>query len=213
MNPSPLYGKITWSTFATRLQALNHLLRIGMFLLFGSLALGGCTSLLKATTANPIHADPSKRSLGTYIDDKQIEAIAEINLEKTSQELREAPIHVHTYNGVVLLTGQAPSAKARKQAAQIVSAITGVRQVHNQLQLLSPRNWVSNSHDTWITTKVKGQFLLNKDIKSRRIKVITENGVVYLMGRLTPALADKAARIASAVKGAIKVVKVIEYIS
>lgn len=182
-------------------------------LLLGSCILSGCTAVLKASTSDPINMDPSKRSLGTYIDDKQIEAIAEINLEKSSQELRDAGIHVHAYNGVVLLTGQIPSKKARKQAAQIVSSLAGVRQVHNQLQLISPRNWISHSHDTWITAKVKSQFMINKDIKSRRIKVITENGIVYLMGRLTPALADKAARIASSVKGTVKVVKVIEYLS
>jgi len=64
----------------------------------------------------------------------------------------------------------------------------------------------------WLSTKVRSKLIAEKNIKSTRIKVVTENGVVYLMGLVKRSTGDQAALVASTTRGARRVVKVFEYI-
>ena len=70
---------------------------------------------------------------------------------------------------------------------------------------------MSRASDSWLTTKVKSKLIAYKDIDSTKIKVVTENGVVYLMGLVFPEEGNRAARVTSETKGVRKVVKVFEY--
>lgn len=174
--------------------------------------LQGCTTLVGATTDEPITPDPTKRTFGTYIDDEQLETIARVNLKKTSEALKESNIQVKIYNGVALLTGQVINNQLRDQAAMVVKELERVRQVHNALEVRSRATFWSNSGDSWIATKVRTKLLTNRDIKSSRVKVVVENGVVYLMGLMSRTQAEKASQVAASVSRVTKVVRVIEYI-
>jgi len=156
--------------------------------------------------------DPGKRSLGSYIDDQQIETIAQVNLDKASPDLKTAHINVTSYNGVALLTGQVADNQLRQLAGSTVGAIAKVRQVHNELQIQGKTSILSRTNDSWLTTKVKSRLLAQKDIDSGRIKVVTENGVIYLMGLMSRIEAEKAVEVARTTGGVQKVVKAFEYI-
>ena len=174
--------------------------------------LNGCTSIVSATTSEPIELNPGKRTLGARVDDNQIETIAKVNISKAHERLKESPIKVDSYNAVVLLTGQVGSAELRDLAGRTVTNIHSVRQVHNELQVGQPLPMLRRTKDTWLGTKVKTKLLANRDVEGRRIRVITEDGAVYLMGLVSRAEADRITDIVRHTGGANKVVRVFEYI-
>jgi len=175
-------------------------------------AVTACTSVLTATTSKPIQPDPTKRTLGTYIDDEQLETIAEVNLNKASTALSRSHINVNAFNGVVLVTGQVPNQATRELASTTLKKLHKVRLVHNELQILGNSPYLGRTSDSWITTKVKSQLLAHKDIDSGRVKIITENGTVYLMGTVSRAQAAKIVNVVSRIDGVQKVVRTFEYV-
>jgi osmotically-inducible protein OsmY len=177
-----------------------------------SLSLQSCSSILSATTATPIPEEPQRRTTGSLIDDEIIEIKALVNIDKASPELAQAHINATSYNGILLLTGQVSSEHLRQQAAQTAAKIGSVRQVHNEISVAGTTSMVARSNDTWITTKVKSKLLANGAVVGQHIKVVTENGVVYLMGLVTRDQADRAAEITRKTAGVQKVVRIFEYI-
>ncbi|WP_193161334.1 BON domain-containing protein [Microbulbifer hainanensis] len=177
-----------------------------------SAALSGCSTVLEATHDGPIQQDPGQRSLGTYLDDEKIETITTVNINKAHPNLKNANINVNVFNGVVLLTGQVENNELRLLAGRTAQQVQNVRQVYNEIQVRGKVSLLASSSDAWLTTKVKSVLLANKEIDSGRIKVITENGVVYLMGLLTRAEAERAADVTRSIGGVQKVVKAVEYI-
>ena len=177
-----------------------------------SAALSGCSTVLEATHDGPIQQDPGQRSLGTYLDDEKIETITTVNINKSHPDLKNANINVNVFNGVVLLTGQVESNELRLLAGRTAQQVQNVRQVYNEIQVRGKVSLLASSSDAWLTTKVRSVLLANKEIDSGRIKVITENGVVYLMGLLTRAEAERAADVTRSIGGVQKVVKAVEYI-
>lgn len=176
------------------------------------LSLTACSTVLKATNDDQIKPDPSERTIGTIIDDERLETIAKVNLDKAHPGLESAHINVVAYNGVVLLTGQVANQNLRELATQTVAKLPKTREVFNELEIGNKTTFITRSNDTWLTTKVKAQLLANKDINGKQVKVICEDGVVYLMGLLTRNDAAQAADSARIVAGVKKVVKAIEYL-
>ena len=177
-----------------------------------TLALQSCSAIISATTTEPIKDKPEKRSTGSRIDDEIIETKALVNIDKADPALAQAHINVTSFNGIVLLTGQVGNESLRQLAAQTTAKINRVRRVHNELAISGASSMVARSNDTWITTKVKSKMLTNSTVQGRRIKVVTENGVVYLMGLVTREEADRAAELSRKTAGVQKVVRVFEYI-
>lgn len=184
------------------------ILTIGLLCLF----LNGCSTVIDATTSEPIDMDPNRRTMGTAIDDSQIETIANVNLKKAHPDIKNAPITVTSYNRVVLLTGQIKNNELRQLAGETVAKLSKVRQVHNELQVQAPISFFSTLGDAWITSKLKTKLLSNNEVRSNRLKIITENGTVFLMGLTDRAEAERAANVARTTSGVQKVVLAIEYI-
>ncbi|WP_444930027.1 BON domain-containing protein [Microbulbifer sp. SSSA002] len=194
----------------------NRKLTLGKYLLAALTAttlLAGCSTVLEATHDGPIQQDPGQRSFGTYIDDQRIETVTTVNINKAHPDLKISNINVNSFNGVVLLTGQVPSQELRLLAGRTAERVQNVRQVYNEIQVRGKVSLLASTSDTWLTTKVKSNLLANKEVDSGRIKIVTENGVVYLMGLLTPAEAERAAEATRSIGGVQKVVKAVEYIN
>jgi osmotically-inducible protein OsmY len=111
----------------------------------------------------------------------------------------------------VLLTGNAPDDGLRQLAGEITAGVKKVRKVHNELSTGTDISMLVRSNDTWISTKVKSRLSLNEQLDASKIKVVTENGIVYLMGLVSKAESDTAATITSETSGVQKVVRVFEY--
>ena len=174
-------------------------------------ALSGCASIIGATTDKPIRNDVHHRTLGEWIDDEAIETKALVNLRKASEALRNSHLVVVSYNGIVLLAGQVPSADAKQLATATVNKIRDVRSVDNELSIGPPTGFVERSADAYITTKLKAKLLTVPHIDPSTIKVVTEHGVVYLMGLVSRKTADIAVNEARNTGGVQKVVRIFEY--
>lgn len=134
-------------------------------------------------------------------------------MERTDQRLfKDANLSITTFNGEVLLLGQAPSLEDKEKAEQVVRNLPDVNRVYNLVEVANPSSPLTRISDSWITTKIKSQLIASGDIDATQIKVITENSVVYLMGVLPPEQADIALDIASHTDGVRKVVKMFSYI-
>ena len=177
-----------------------------------ALALGGCTAVLTETNDKPIESDPGSRSFGSVIDDQTIETTATVNIRKTDPGLEHANVVVTSYNGIVLLSGQVPSEELRNAAAQTAALVKHVRQVHNELTIGDNTGFAVRSSDALLTTKIKTKLLTAANIKDSRVKVVTENGSVFLLGLVTHAEGNIAGSVAQNTDGVQKVVLLFEYI-
>jgi osmotically-inducible protein OsmY len=181
-------------------------------MVMASTLLTGCSSIISATREEPIQENQTSRTLGSYLEDEAIETKTLVNISKGSEALALSHVNVVSYNGQVLLVGQVPDEQVKQEAGNIASQIRHVRKVHNELDIAGPTSGIVRSNDAYLTTRIKAQMLVDNRIAGGRIKVITENGVVYLMGLVTQAEADLAVEITRSVTGVRKIVKVFEYV-
>ncbi|WJW74833.1 BON domain-containing protein [Thiohalobacter sp. IOR34] len=185
-------------------------------ILLTATGLAGCTPAVVGTTAaTGATVAHDRRTAGTFIEDQSIELKALIALRKDPQLRDQAHLNVTSYNMIVLLSGEAPSETLRQRAADIVRGIDRVRKVHNELKVAAPSSMMSRSSDTLITAKVKVGLFSIKDVPGfdpTRVKVVTENGTVYLMGLVRRVEGDAAAEAARRVSGVQRVVKLFEYL-
>lgn len=172
----------------------------------------GCTSIVDATTSEPIKTEPGKRTFGTYVDDKRLEVIIGVNIRKADPGLKRSHIEITSFNGVILLTGQVPDAALKQLATETTTGIDTVRKIHNELQIKGNTSFLTRTSDTWLATKVKATLLNDEQIKGLNIKNIVEDGTVYLMGLVTFEESNQIANVVSNIGGVKEVVKVFEYI-
>lgn len=191
----------------TRLRSLTLAGLLGLLL-----ALSGCAAMVGSAQQQPIKEDSTSRTTGSLIDDELIEIKGLVNIGKASDRLKRSHISITSYNGIVLLTGQVASEQDRQLAANTINKIRKVRKLHNELALAGPTSTIVRSNDSWLTAKVKSKMLANKELMSMRIKVVTENGVVYLLGLVTNGQASRAVDITRNTAGVQKVVKMFEYV-
>ena len=175
-----------------------------------ALALQGCVPvMLGAGGAAAYSSLEDRRTTGTQIDDESIEVRAG---NRVSDRFGgRVHVNVTSYNRIALVTGEVPDDAARAEVEKIVRAVPTVRDVTNDLQVSGISSLGSRANDSYLTSKVRGGLLDTKRVRPVHLKVVTESGVVYLMGVVTEAEADEAVEIARNTGGVRKVVKVFEY--
>lgn len=172
--------------------------------------LQGCAAAVVAGGATAASAANDRRTLGSQLDDNSIVIRARRTIGTADSIPDSSNINVTSYNGVILLTGQVSSDAIKQQAEQLIKDTPGVRDIHNQIRLGNSTSLTTRTRDSWITTKVKTQLLADDDVAGLNIKVVTENGEVFLMGLVQGPEADKAVDIARHVDGVARVVKAFE---
>jgi osmotically-inducible protein OsmY len=152
-----------------------------------------------------------RRSSGTQLEDQVIEVKAGTRIrEVVADRGRASPT---SYNRVVLLTGDVVTEADKAAVEQAVARVDNVKSVVNELAVMGSLSLGSRTNDALISTKVKASIVDTKDLYANSIKVVTERGVVYLMGRVTEKEATQAANVARGVSGVAKVVRVFEILS
>ena len=183
-----------------------------MLLLAGIvISIQACAGLVVAGGATAGAMANDRRTTGAYVDDEVIEWKIIDVLYKDQQIDEQTHLNATSYNGIVLLTGEIPSEDMRLTVEQKIMSVEGVKQLHDETTIAAPSSLMSRSGDTWITSKVKTALLTDNTEMGARTKVVTEKGVVYLMGIVSQQEADKLTDIARRVGGVQKVVKVFEY--
>jgi osmotically-inducible protein OsmY len=179
---------------------------VAVALLGGLLA--GCAPLILGGAAVGTLMATDRRTSGAQIDDEAIELRAAVRIREALGD--QVHINVTSYNRQVLLTGEVPSEAARARAGQIAGNVDNVRGVVNELAALAPTTVAQRSADLLVTGKVRASFVDASDLQVNAFKVVTERGVVYLMGRVTPREAERATSIARTISGVQKVVRMFE---
>lgn len=156
--------------------------------------------------------DPSRRTAGVFIDDAVLEPLVKREIRKSDTGFKGSHLVVVSYNGVVLLAGQVATAELSAKASDVAQRVNRVRKVHNELSVGGPISLVARTNDSWLTTKVKSRLIASNEAYGRKVKVVTENGVVYLLGLLTRAQAETAVNVTASVYGVQKIIKVFEYL-
>lgn len=152
-----------------------------------------------------------RRASETYITDEGIELRANNRLRENYGSKEH--INVTSYNRMVLLTGEVSSAEVKASVEKLISGVPNVKSISNELAIAEPSSLGSRSNDTYLTSKVKARFVDAKQFSAHHVKVVTEAGVVFLLGLVTQTEADAAADIARTTGGVKKVVRVFEIIS
>lgn len=153
-----------------------------------------------------------RRSTGAQVDDTSIELRISNELGTAFKSgSKEVHISVNAFERKVLLTGEVPSEQAKAQAGEIAARSLNVRTVVNELTVAPPSTLGQRTNDTTIGTKVRAQFVNTKEIPFNSVSIVTERGVVYLMGFVTEKEGEIAAYVASRVTGVQQVVKVFDY--
>lgn len=176
------------------------------------LLLSGCIPaaiLAGATVGGAIVYD--KRSLKTMHSDQHAANVAQYWINNDPKLKGHAHISVSVFNQVALLVGQAQTEELRQRAYKIVKKVKDVKRIYNAITIAGATSELQRTSDTWITGKVKTVLLSTPGLKSNDLKIVTENGVVYLMGSVSRQQADIATNAARRVQGVTKVVKVFEY--
>ncbi len=187
-------------------------LKFIVLLIVSIMILQGCATAVVtggATGAALVH---DRRSTGSVIDDQGIEFKASYELFNNEEIYDQSHINVTSYNGIVLITGEILTEELKQKVTAEIKAIPKVRHIHNELIIAAPSALPSRSSDTWITSKIKSKLTTAGDVDPFYIKVVTEHGVVYLMGMVTRAEADRAVEITSTSAGVQRVIKIFEYI-
>lgn len=189
--------------------------RTSLTLIFSLAAAGallsGCAPLLvggAAVTAVAVAED--RRSAGVFVDDENIENRALLKVK--TRFGGQVHVNITSYNRHVLVTGEAASDAVRKGVEEEVNAVPGIKRVFNELAVGPQAGVLAISNDTRLTTVVKTRFLEANRFQSNHVKVVTEAGVVYLLGIVKRAEADAAAQLASTTSGVSRVVRLFEYV-
>jgi osmotically-inducible protein OsmY len=175
--------------------------------------LTGCVPLVVAgAVGGTALVATDRRSVGAQADDEAIEL--KIANEINTRYGESVHAIVNSYNGIVLLSGEVPTQDIWASIGNLAKNTVKVRIVHNELAVGPNADLSVRSNDTFITSKVKSRFLeASKEFSATHVKVVTQRGIVYLMGIVTRPEGDAAARIASTTTGVVRVVKLFEYIA
>ncbi len=174
------------------------------------LGLSGCGSFLASMQMDTIDDQPNERTMAQMLEDNNIETKITVNIHAENEAYRDAHLVVVSYNGYVLLAGQVNDDVLKSEATNIVHKIKGVRRIYNELEVGPPSSAITRASDAWITTRIKSGLYASSDTQGTLVKVVTENGVVYLMGLVTQEEADRISNKAASVSGVRRVVRIFE---
>jgi osmotically-inducible protein OsmY len=172
--------------------------------------LQGCElAVLGAAGSAAYSIAEDRRTSGTQFDDETIQPRTQSRV--SDRFGNRVHLTVTSFNRMALLTGEAPDPAAREEIGKIALGVPGVRGITNEVQIAEPTTRASRVADEFITLKVKVRFINSGKVSPVHTKIVTEAGVVYLMGLVTEQEAEDAVDIARTTDGVRKVVKIFEY--
>ncbi len=178
------------------------------------LALNGCAAplVIGGAAATGVAVAYDRRTAGTILDDERIE-LQVLSLVAEEQQLAQRThLNVTSYNGIVLLTGEIEEEALGQRIAELARKVAKVREIKNELVIGPPSPAASRSRDTVLTTRVKSRLVADSSVDATAIKVVSENGTVYLMGMVNRSEAANAVEVTRSTEGVQRIVKVFEYI-
>lgn len=179
-----------------------------LWILLLSFALQACTNAA-LSGAQVVY---SRQTIKESLNDQLATMQSYRKLYLDSSEFKNSNVSVATFNHIMLLAGQAESEGQKDRIEDLVRKTSGITEIHNLITISPPSPPLTRVSDAWITTKIRAKLIAANDVDPSQIKVITEDGTVYLMGIVRPEQADIAIDIARTTDGVQNVVKVFQYL-
>lgn len=165
------------------------------------------TNYLTNSTEGTYGVPVTERTIPQRLLDRSIEYTAKVNIYGLQEDLQaNSRISIDSFYSEVLLTGEVPSAALKTQIEQVVSSMPDVRRVYNELNVGVSRGYSSTVHDGYITSKLMAKTAANDGVKASQLKAVTNDGVVYVMGRVTPTQQSHLIDIANSTAGITELV-------
>lgn len=191
---------------------MTNLTNIKILCIIGLAYLGGCVATAVTVAAvTSVDVAHDRRTLGEYIDDNNIEFTVRTFLVRDDALRKNAHISATSMNGILLLTGEAPSAELKNKVTSFSKDVEGVRQLVDEMRIAGESGYLSRTNDVWLTTKVKSILFAKTKLDANRVKVVSEAGSVYLMGLVSREEGKNATEITRGIGGVQQVVQVFEY--
>lgn len=187
---------------------INSRLKSIVVLLVSTMLTGCVVAVVAGAAAGMVY---DRRSVTTMEADARLFHVIHKGIVADPQ-FRHSRILVTSFNRVVLLVGQTPTASLRVVAERVAQNTPGVKRVYDEITVDNPLSMSQRSKDSLITGQIRSNMLTKKGLESGSIRIVTENGVVYLMGIVTPEQASLAVDVARRINGVRKVVKIFQYI-
>jgi len=176
------------------------------------LLLSACGSLLASMHVGTIEDQPTERTVAQILEDGNIETKITVNIHAENEAYQQSHLEIVSYNGYVLLAGQVNDEILKAEATRVARKVQGVRRIYNELEIGPPTSALTRTNDAWITARIKSSLLSDSEIDGMRVKVLTENSVVYLLGLVTREEAERIADITSRASGVSRVVRLFELV-
>jgi len=200
---------VSGEAVSIRESSIAAIVTVALALGAGSL-LQGCVPVIVAGAAGATMMAADRRSTGAQVDDQAIEL--KVESEAGTRWGNDIHLNVTSYNGNVLLSGEAPNPQVKSEIEQITRiSHNRVRKIYDEMVIGPVTDLGARSNDSYITSKVKARMLESDAVKTIYVKVVTERSVVYLMGIVSRKEGDAAAQVAATTEGVTKVVKLFEY--
>lgn len=152
-----------------------------------------------------------RRTSGTVVEDEGIELKAAARIRENLGD--RVHVNVTSYNRQVLLTGEVPNAQDKQLVEKVVSGVENVRNIVNELGVMGNSTLAQRSSDVVVSSRVKARLVDAQDLSANAFKIVTERGVVHVMGRVTQREANRATDIISSTSGVQRVVRMLEIIT
>lgn len=160
---------------------------IGVMLLTSIAATGCTTNYLTNSTEGTYGVPMTERTIPQRLLDRSIEHTVKINVYGLQENLQQiSRMSIDSFNSEVLLTGEVPTQEIKTEIEKVVGSMPDVRHVYNELNVSASRGYSSTVHDGYITSKLLAKIASSNGVKASQIKAVTNDGVVYIMGRMTP---------------------------
>ncbi|HCN17746.1 MAG: BON domain-containing protein [Psychrobacter sp.] len=180
---------------------------IGVMLMASVVSTGCTTNYLTNSTEGTYGVPMTERTIPQRLLDRSIEHTAKINIYGLREDLQQTSrMGIDSFNSEVLLTGEVPTEAIKAEVEKVVNSMPDVRRVYNELEVSASKGYSSTVHDGYITSKLLAKVATSDGVKASQIKAVTNNGVVYIMGRMTPTQQSYLIDIANSTVGVTELV-------
>ncbi len=174
-------------------------------------SLSGCASFISGGTGTaPVGTDSGARSLGQVFIDNSIERTAKINLYKLDSRFKQSRVNIESFHSNVLLTGQVPDQNLKQLAEDNVRAMSDVKTVHNYITVGNQIGYSTIMQDTTVTANTRGLIMKAPVVSDSKLRIHTEDGVLYIMGRLNSAESTDLNQVLQQVGNVTKIITLID---
>lgn len=180
---------------------------IGVMLVATVISTGCTTNYLTNSTKGTYGVPMTERTIPQRLLDRSIEHTVKINVYGLKEDLQQTSrMGIDSFNSEVLLTGEVPTQAIKEEVEKVVSSMPDVRRVYNELDVSASKGYSSTVHDGYITSKLMAKVASSDGVKASQVKAVTNAGVVYIMGRVTPTQQSHLIDIANSTVGVTELV-------